>query len=122
MKHSHDNHRFLKVLGLAAVLGFALVGLSQCRFVDDSITGLDLKSASSLSAKSDCVRSCNEFYKEAMKAEKERHKVAKDACGRDKKCKDAEEDLHKANKSQIKDAKKFCKGGCYNEGGGTAGQ
>jgi len=120
--HTHSTHRFLKVIGMAAVLGLAIVGLSQCRFVDDSVTGLDLKSATGLSAKSDCVRSCNEFYKDAMQAENERHKLAKDACGNDKACKDAEEALFKQNKSAIKDAKKVCKGGCYNEGGGEAGR
>jgi hypothetical protein len=122
VKHQRDNHRFLKVIGLVAVLGLAAVGLSQCRFVSDSVTGLDLKSATGLSAKSDCVRSCNEFFKDAIRQETERHKDALKACGKDKGCKDAEEALFKANKSKIKDGKKQCKGGCYNEGGGGGGR
>lgn len=122
MKHPYDIHRILKVIGLAAALGLVAVGLSQCRFVNDTVTGLDLKSATGLSAKSECVRSCNDAYKDAMKQETERHKTAMKACGKDKDCKHAEDALFKTNKSQIRDAKKLCKGGCYNEGGGTGGR
>ena len=37
------------LVALAAVLGLAAVGLSQCRMVDDTVTGVDLRSSTGLS-------------------------------------------------------------------------
>ena len=112
-------HRTLWV-SLAACL--ALVGLSQCRLVDDSITGLDLKHNAFLNGRSDCVHRCNDAYKDALEAEQERYQAALRACGSDSECRDRERDTHKQTTDQIHDAKKVCKNSCYNEGGGTGGQ
>ena len=58
MNIDHRNPRLRRgfaFVALAAVLGLAAVGLSQCRMVDDTVTGVDLSANSGLSARSDCV-------------------------------------------------------------------
>jgi|SRR4029079_10885184 len=124
----HIDHRNPRVrrgfafVALAAVLGLAAVGLTQCRMVNDNVTGVDLRSGNGqLSAKSACVKACNEQAKQCKKDEDARHKAAKQACGSDNACKKAEDEQHKANKKACDAAKKACKNNCYNEGSGNAG-
>jgi len=127
----HIDHRNPRVrrgfafVALAAVLGLAAVGLSQCRLVNDNVTGVDLRSGNgTLSAKSACVKACNEQFKQCKRDEETRHKAAKKACGSGSQgsaCKKAEEQLHKDNLKACENAKKQCKKSCYNEGAGNAG-
>src|SRR6185503_10662937 len=71
----HIDHRNPRVrrgfafVALAAVLGLTAVGLTQCRMTNDTVTGVDLNAASGLSARSDCVRSCNDSFKACLRAE-----------------------------------------------------
>lgn len=116
-----QNRRRMSNVALAVVLGLALVGLSQCRLVDDGVTGVDLQT-SGVNAKSSCVKACNSDNKAAKKLEDARHKDAKKACGSDKACKKAEDKRHKDTKDRIDDQKKDCKRGCYNEGSGHGGR
>jgi hypothetical protein len=119
VNRSHLHRR----LGLALVACLAIVGLSQCRFVNDSITGVDLKNNStSLSARSECMDRCNDTFKTALEAEIERYNTAIRTCGNDKDCRDAERALHAAILDQLHLEKKNCKDSCYNEGGGQAGR
>ena len=120
--------RGLTYLALSAVIGLATVGLTQCRFVDDSVTGVDLRSSTGLSAKSECAKQCKEKKKECERSEKARHKAAQRACddltdsSARKACKKAESRKHKDSKDNCKDLEKKCKNGCYNEGSGSAGR
>jgi len=122
----HIDHRNPRVrrgfafVALAAVLGLTAVGLTQCRMTNDTVTGVDLNAASGLSARSDCVRSCNDSFKACLRAEQARHKAAKAACGSDNACKKAEQRLNKDNHKACVSAMQLCKKGCYNEGSGTA--
>lgn len=132
----HIDHRNPRVrrgfafVALAAVLGLSAVGLTQCRMVDDTVTGVDVKSNTGfLNARSECVHQCNEKYKQCKKAEEARHKAAKKACKElattpDRKaCEKAENDLNKANKKACVDQKNVCKKNCqYREGAGSAGR
>jgi hypothetical protein len=125
MNFDHRNPRLRRgfaFVALAALLGLSVVGLSQCRLVDDTVTGVDLSAASGLNARSDCVHQCNEKYKACKRAEDARHKAAKRACASDKACKKAEATLHKQNKLACVSAKKDCKRNCYNEGAGVGGR
>lgn len=117
MNRSHG----FRMLGLALVAALTIVGLSHCRFVDDSITGVDLKNSVGLKARSDCRRTCKEAFKEAKKEEKARYKDAKDACGNDKDCRDAAKAEHERIMDELEQREKDCKDGCYNEGGGLGG-
>ena len=125
MNIDHRNPRLRRgfaFVALAAVLGLSAVGLSQCRMVDDTVTGVDLQSNSGLSARSDCTKQCNEKAKACKRAEDARHKEAKRNCGSDKACKKAESQKHKANKKACSQQKKLCKDNCYNEGAGSVGR
>ena len=90
--------------------------------VEDNITGVELNTPASVDHRSDCVKRCNETYKDAKRAESDRHKIANKACKSDKACKKAEKARHKTNGEAIKDAKDACKRGCYNEGSGGGGR
>src|SRR5207249_6806767 len=79
MNIDHRNPRLRRgfaFVALAAVLGLSAVGLTQCRMVDDTVTGVDVKSTTGLNAVSDCMHRCNEAYKQCRKAEDARHKAA----------------------------------------------
>jgi len=127
----HRNPRLRRgftFLALAAVLGLAVVGLTQCRMVDDTVTGTDLRSNTGEHARSDCVRQCNERYKFCKRAEEALHKANKKACSdlptssARKLCKKEEHKRHNDAHKACVAAKKACKSGCYNEGGGSLGQ
>ena len=125
MNIDHRNPRLRRgfaFVALAAVLGLSAVGLTQCRMVDDTVTGVDLKSNPGLSARSACVRQCNEAAKQCKKQESIRHKLAKRACGHDAACRKAESRRHKEAKKECSRRKKLCKRNCYNEGAGSAGR
>ena len=120
--------RGLTYLALATVLGLATVGLTQCRLVDDSVTGVDLRASTGLSAKSECKKQCKERKKQCERNEKARHKAEQRVCkdledsSARKACKKAESRKHKDSKEACKDEEKKCKNGCYNEGSGSAGR
>ena len=113
------NRRGIGILALAATLGITTLTLSQCRLVQDNVTGVDV-TASRLSARSACVRSCNDTFKAAQESEESRYRNAVRACGNDDACRDAARDQHRVIKDQIEDAKKACKNNCYNEGSGSS--
>jgi len=131
MNIDHRNPRLRRgfaFIALAAVLGLSAVGLTQCRLVDDTVTGVDLRSSTGLSAKSECKKQCKEKKKECERAEKARHKAEQRACkeladsAARKVCKKAESRKHKDNKKECKRQESECKNGCYNEGSGSAGR
>jgi hypothetical protein len=113
-------------MAIMAVLGLTAVGLTQCRLVNDTVTGLDIR-PQSFESKRDCERRCEDEWKAARDREEERHKDAIRACEKikvstDRKaCKKAEDAVHKARQDRIGDAKRACKNRCYNEGGGKGG-
>ena len=125
MNTDHRNPRLRRgfaFVALAALLGLSAVGLTQCRMVNDNVTGVDLKANSTTSARSGCVRQCNEKRKACQRAEDARHKAAKRACLSNKACKKAEDRLNKDNKKECVRQSQLCKRGCYNEGAGSAGR
>jgi len=125
MNIDHRNPRLRRgfaFVALAALLGLAVVGLSQCRMVDDTVTGVNLNAASGTNARSDCVHRCNEAYKACHRAEDARHKAAQRNCGTDKACKKAEQSTHKANQLACVRQMQDCKRNCYNEGAGSIGR
>jgi hypothetical protein len=132
MNTDHRNPRLRRgfaFVALAAVLGLSAVGLTQCRMVDDTVTGVDLKSNSAFSSgKSACKKACNEEFKQCQKAEEALHKINKKACDQLPKpqkdeCKKAESIRHKDAKKACSERKKDCKRACnYSEGAGSAGR
>ena len=129
MNIDHRNPRLRRgfaFVALAAVLGLSAVGLNQCRMVDDTVTGVDVRSNGAFNpgnAHSKCVHQCNEKYKQCRRAEDARHKAAVRACGNDQACKKAEGRLHQAIHKQCVRDMQLCKKNCrYREGAGSAGR
>ena len=118
------NRRMPRSLGLATLIALALVAaasLSQCRLVEDRLTGVG-RGPVSEQARSDCVASCNDQFRAARDAETERHRAALQACGSDKTCRKDEDDLNKQNLQAIHAQLLSCKQGCYNEGAAAGGR
>jgi len=136
MNIDHRNPRLRRgfaFVALAAVLGLSAVGLTQCRMVDNSVTGVDVRSNSgfhgSSSGRSKCVQQCNEAFKKCIKDEEARYKAAKKACkaianSADRKaCEKNEARIHSDNKKACVRQKELCKKNRkYREGAGSAGR
>ena len=114
--------RTIQTVALFSMLGLATLGLSQCRLVGDTVTGVELETEGTVSGRSECVRDCNDTYKSAKRAEDLRHRAALNACGRDKVCRTAENIQFKRNAKAIITAMQACKRSCYNEGSGVGGR
>jgi hypothetical protein len=110
-----------QLLALAAVLGLALVGLTQCRSISDRVTGVQLTAPQSLGARSGCTRRCDAQYKAALIAEQARYIAAKRACGHNYACKKQDDIDHMRILRTLQHNKTLCKHSCYNEGAGSAG-
>lgn len=109
-------------LAAGLILGLGLtMSLTQCRMVSDSVTGVKLTPATTLSKRNSCTRQCNDAFKAAERDEERRHRAAKRACHSDHACRKAEEALHQSNLAAIARDRRNCKSGCYNEGGGKGG-
>ena len=134
MNIDHRNPRLRRgfaFVALAAVLGLSVVGLTQCRMVDDTVTGVDVRSNSDLHGRgrSQCVHRCNDQFKKCIKDETARHKAADRACRKIKNtpsrkaCQKAELKKHFANLKLCVLQKLICKKNCnYREGAGSAGR
>ena len=106
------------VLGLLAL---AALGLSQCHSVGDRVTGVDIAAPGSLSARRDCVRTCNQRLKDELRAEHDRFLAAFERCGNGAACRKFELRAHVARVTALIEAAKRCKRSCYNEGSGVGG-
>jgi len=125
--HRNVEHRSLRMprsLGLALLIAgvlLAAASLSQCRLVEDRITGVS-GGLGSQQARSDCLDRCNQQYRAARAAENNRHRIALQACGNDKTCRKNEDQLHQQNLQALIDRMQQCKQGCYNEGAAIGGR
>jgi hypothetical protein len=123
--------RILTLL-LAVTLVGAVLGLSQCKMIDDPVTSVDVRDNSTFhrSKRSACEHECERDYKRCKKIEHRRHEQAERDCKEFKKgsdereaCREAEEELHDRNVDACKAAKKQCKRDCrYHEGSGDGGR
>lgn len=134
MNTDHRNPRLRRgfaFVALAAVLGLTALGLSQCRMVDDTVTGVDVRSNDSYNGwwhgrshgRSRCVHQCDERYKQCKRAEDARYKHALRDCGSNSTCKKNEKKKHDANQKECVRQMQLCKKNCrYHEGAGAVGR
>lgn len=124
--NGHRPFRGFTSILLAGLLGAALLGLTQCRLVNDTVTGVDLKSGGELNGRSACVHACNAAFKECERDEDARHKVRRAECkalgsvAERTACERDEQRRHNEAHLACVRAKNECKKGCYNEGGGSS--
>mgnify|MGYP001396182318 CR=1 FL=1 len=106
--------RILLLLALAV----CSLALTQCRMVGDRLTGV---SVGSFKRKSDCVKECKDIYKDAVKAERDRHTDIVRDCRGDSACHIEEAVRFQAALDTIERAYKACLYECHLQGGGTVG-
>jgi hypothetical protein len=104
-----------------AVLALAALGLSQCHSVNDRVTGVDIGTPGTLSARHECVRFCNRRLKDDLRAEHDRFLAEFERCGTSAECRKFELRIHVARVTALIEAAKRCKRSCYNEGAGIGG-
>lgn len=114
--------RVRRTVVMAVLLGLAVMGLSQCRGVDESITGVELSAETSAHGRGRCVKQCTRDFRTAVKSENARYKADIRACGRDSECLAEARAEHRENLVEIGAAHRACKRSCYNEGGGGGGR
>src|SRR5437867_11759704 len=72
MNIDHRNPRLRRgfaFVALAAVLGLSAVGLTQCRMVDDTVTGVNVRSSDAFTPgpHPQCIHACNNAYKACVR-------------------------------------------------------
>jgi hypothetical protein len=118
---------------LAAVLAVTALGLTQCRMTEQTVTGVDIESATKHGRRSDrldrCYRRCESSYRDCRRDEDRRHKKALRACDKldtraeRRACREAESKLHRSERRECREALGACRQDCrYNEGAGQAGR
>ena len=118
----HPVRRNLKHFALLSFLGLVVAGLSQCRMVNDNVTGVDLTAQSTVGSHSDCIRRCEEGFKDKLRDEDGRYDRDLRSCGRDRDCQGHHRHNHDCRVDKHKDDLKDCKRKCYNEGNGSGGR
>jgi hypothetical protein len=121
--------RELTFIALTGVLGLSALGLSQCRLMDDTVTGVNLKSNGSYStSRGECEKDCNEAFKDCLKAEDKLNKSRLRECDelsepQRSACRTAEAARHTAAEQACTELKLACKRACgYREGSGDGGR
>ena len=131
MNIDHRNPRLRRgfaFVALAAVLGLSAVGLTQCRLVDDTVTGVDLRSNAvygddddnnnnnnNNNGRSACQKRCNEEFKRCKKNREGSHKVNKRECdkqpsGKRQECKKGEPRRTRARRRNALSARRPARG------------
>jgi hypothetical protein len=133
MNHVPSNPRLTRgftFVALAVTLALSAVSLTQCRLIDNSVTGPErTNQAFHGGGRSRCEHRCNQAYKRCDEAEDRRFAKEMRECDkiRDKKkrreCKEAEERRHRNEQAECVREKKACKRNCnYREGSGGGGR
>lgn len=107
-------------LAFFALLGFTAVGLSQCRAVQDNLTGVSAGLARG--GPGSCISQCANAYADSNRAESEIHVQNVQACGGDPVCEALEEARHEAAVYRISEGRKACMDECRYQSGGFGGQ
>lgn len=114
--------RALTWCAVLAATVLAVTGLTQCRRVPETITGVDITATSGLGARNGCIHQCRHAFREALEKERMRHRNALAECGHDGQCKREEAERHVKNVQDLVAQRRACKKACYNEGGGKGGR
>jgi hypothetical protein len=105
-----------------AVLGVALttlaLSLSQCRTVDERLTGVTLSSAKP----GQCVANCGKAFLAAKKLEINRHKTLVAVCAGDTVCLALENIRFEQSLELLKADHRACLATCHHQGSGDGGR
>ena len=110
--------RGLAYIALVAVAGGAALTLSQCKLVDERLTGVQSPLQHDALG---CIKQCNTDANNAIRAESARHVAAVKACEGNETCLALEEATHEANVEKIQAARQECHDNCHKPGSGGSG-
>ena len=128
MNIDHRNPRLRRgfaFVALAAVLGLSAVGLNQCRMVDDTVTGVNVRSNDAFTPgpHPQCIHACNDAYKRCIRNVEAAYKACKQACNGNAACIKACQKQRQLDHKRCVQQMQFCKKHCrYREGSGNAGR
>ncbi|HET7225959.1 MAG TPA: hypothetical protein VFK69_09640 [Candidatus Eisenbacteria bacterium] len=113
-----NNRRLRRGIALLA-LGMLLAGvamtLSQCKMVDERLTGVTL----ARNKPGDCVSACSQAYNDSLRVESALHVSNIQACGADDVCKAMEELRHEQAVDRIQSGRRQCQQDCHHQGSGS---
>jgi hypothetical protein len=112
--------RGASVLAFVALLGLTAVGLSQCRAVQDNLTGVSADLARS--GPGNCISQCAKQYADLNRAESELHAQNMLACAGDPVCEALEVARHTEAVQGLIEGRKACMDACRYQSGGLGGQ
>ena len=107
----------LAVLGVVLAAA-AMLSLSQCRSVDERLTGVAMDKGHP----DKCFQECNKDFDKGMKEEDKLHDKNVKACRRDPVCLALEQARHDAAVDQLKVGLRQCEQGCHHQGRGGGGR
>lgn len=112
--------RGASLLAFCALLGITAVSLSQCRAVEDNLTGV--RAGLAKGGPGSCISACAKAYADSNRAESSIHVANVQACGGDPVCEALEVARHEAAVARISAGRQECFDECRYQGGGTGGQ
>ena len=117
--HARTARRPIAYFALLVVAGVTALVLSQCKLVDERLTGVatPLKGTPT-----DCFANCAHQANDLIRAESQRHVDAIHACNGDAACEAAEEIVHENNVNTIQNGRAACQSGCHQDGSGAGGR
>jgi hypothetical protein len=118
MHPDHNTRRLRRgtaLLGIAVLLGTVALTLSQCKMVDERLTGVNFGK----SQPSSCLSICAHAFNDSIRAESDLHVSNVHACNSDDVCLALEEIRHEAAVNRIQAGRIACQNDCHHQGGGT---
>ena len=91
-----------------------IVGLSQCKLINDTITG----PLHGKRPRGSCFSECAQAFKDSLEAEEDLHRELRRACDDNRICRRQEHDRHEAAEDRIKENFKNCVRSCHHQGSG----
>jgi len=117
-----SGHRFgrVRIIATVGLMALALFSLTQCRLVEDRLTGVRAETFRHNSVTS-CIVQCSADAVESLFTEQRIHFQRVKACNDDGACLAAEAQRHVTAMKQIEAARRACIEGCHHQGGGSGG-
>ena len=118
MHLAHTTRRLRRgaaLLGLAVLLGTVALMLTQCKMVDERLTGVEFGK----SKPGSCLSTCSHTFNDSIRVESDLHVANVQACGSDDVCKAIEEIRHESAVNRIQSGRIACQNDCHHQGGGT---
>lgn len=112
--------RVLASLGLLVLAAIATLSLSQCKMVDERLTGVSSFTAQQNAGQ--CISGCAHQYNDSIRVEVALHLANVAACNQSVTCLENEEARHEAAVARIQLGRLNCMQNCHHQGGGVGGR